>query len=139
VADLSLRDDRASRRAADRLAEGLRESGAGNVDAGVYRDADGKRVTIAVTTGFRFHPQSDVESEVDRLVEKYDLRDVSRFDAGEPGVHERCGVGRAGGGVVVACAWADHGSLATVLMTRRSVADGAELTGVLRSAVLTRG
>jgi hypothetical protein len=39
----------------------------------------------------------------------------------------------------VVCAWADHGSLATVVLTRRSVADSAELTETFRSAVLTRG
>jgi hypothetical protein len=54
-------------------------------------------------------------------------------------VHERCGVGKASGSSVVVCAWADHGSLATVLLTRRSVTDSAKLTGTLRSAVLTRG
>jgi hypothetical protein len=139
VADLNLRDDRASRRAAERLADGLRSAGAGDVFAGVYGDGDGKRVTIAGTTGFRLTPQSDVEAEVDRLAAAYDLRDVAPFDVGEPGVHERCGIGRSGGSSVVVCAWADHGSLATLLMTRRSVTDSAELTGILRSAVLTRG
>ena len=54
-------------------------------------------------------------------------------------MHERCGVGRSGGKAVVVCAWADHGSLATVLLTRRSVEESADLTGVLRNAVLTRG
>jgi hypothetical protein len=138
VADLDLRSDRASRRAADRLADGLRATGASNVFAGVYGDRNGKRVTIAGTTGFRLTPEADVEAEVDRLAAAYDVRDVAPFDAGETGVHERCGVGRASGGTVVVCAWADHGSLATVLTTRRSVADSAELTGLLRSAVLTR-
>jgi hypothetical protein len=40
---------------------------------------------------------------------------------------------------VVVCAWADHGSLGTVLLTRRNVTESAKLVGVLRSAVLTRG
>jgi hypothetical protein len=48
-------------------------------------------------------------------------------------------VGRLSGTSVVLCAWADHGSLAIVVLTRRSVPDSAELTSTLRSAVLTRG
>ena len=139
VADLSLRSDGASRRTAERLADGLRADGASNVFAGVYGDRNGKRVTIAGTTGFRLTPQADVEAEVERLVSAYDVRDVTPYDAGESGLHERCGIGRANGGTVVVCAWADHGSLATVLTTRRSVDDSAELTAMLRSAVLTRG
>ena len=84
-------------------------------------------------------PEADVEAEIARLTAEYDITDVESFDLGETGAHERCGVGRADGKAVVVCAWADHGSLATVLLTRRSVADSAELAGVLRSAVLTPG
>jgi hypothetical protein len=136
VADLDLRDDGASRRAADRLAEQL---GDANAFAGIYADGNGKRVTIFGTTGLRLTPKADVEAAVQHLADEYEIRDVRSFDVGEPGVHERCGVGRASGTSVVVCAWADHGSLATVLLTRRSVGDSAELTGYLRSAVLTHG
>jgi hypothetical protein len=136
VADLQLRDDAASRRAAERLS---RELGSPEAFAGVYADGNGKRVTIFGVTGLRLTPEQDVEAQIAHLTAEYDIRDVERFDVGEPGVHERCGVGRAGKSSVVVCAWADHGSLATVLLTRRSVADSAELTGIIRSAVLTRG
>ena len=40
---------------------------------------------------------------------------------------------------IVLCAWADHGSMATVLLTRRSIKESADLVGRLRSAVLTPG
>jgi len=40
---------------------------------------------------------------------------------------------------VVVCAWADHGSMATVLLTRRSIEESADLVSRLRSAVLTPG
>ena len=136
VSDLDLRDDRASRRAAERLAAELNDADA---FAGVYSDGNGKRVTIFGTTGLRLTPEQDVQAQIDRLTTEYDIRDVEPFDLGESGVHERCGVGRTSGSTVVVCAWADHGSLATVVLTRRSVADSAELTGVLRSAVLVRG
>jgi hypothetical protein len=136
VADLNLRDDAASRRAAERLS---RDLGSGDAFAGVYADGNGKRVTVFGVTGLRLAPEQDVDAQIARLTTEYDIRDVQRFDLGEPGLHERCGVGRAGGTSVVVCAWADHGSLATVLLTRRSVADSAELTGILRSAVLTHG
>ena len=140
VADLSLRDDASSKRAAERLSEQLRDSNlAGQeVFAGVYSDGNGKRVTIFGTTGLRLTPKQDVEAELSHLASDYGITDVESYDLGETGAHERCGVGRSGGSAVVVCAWADHGSLATVLLTRRNVSESAELVGVLRTAVLTR-
>jgi hypothetical protein len=141
VADLSRRDDDVSRRAAERLAQQLKQGNAGadQVFAGVYGDGYGKRVTIFGTTGFRLTPGVDVRNELNRLARQYDIRNVVPFDLGEAGAHERCGIGDAAGTSLVVCAWADHGSLATVLLTRRSVADSAQLTGILRSAVLSYG
>ncbi|MGW4944536.1 hypothetical protein ACWEOZ_23430 [Actinoplanes sp. NPDC004185] len=141
VADLALRDDGASRRAVEKLSEQLSGTSLvqGDVFAGVYADGDGKRVTMFGTTGLRLTPESDVEAEITHLSSEYAIKDIQSYDLGETGVHERCGVGRSGGKAVVVCAWADHGSLATVLMTRRSVEESADLTGVLRNAVLTRG
>jgi hypothetical protein len=139
VADLSLRDDSASRRAVARLTHDLTDANAqaDQIFAGVYGDGSGKRVTIFGTTGFRLTPGSDVEAELDHLNGDYDLRDIATYDLGEPGAHERCGVGDTGGTSVVVCSWADHGSLATVITTRRSAADSAALTAILRNAVLT--
>ena len=140
VGDLSLRDDSASRRAAARLKQQLRDAKAsGEPFAGVYADGNGKRVTIFGTTGLRVTPQADVEAEVRRLADQFSLRDVQPFDLGETGAHERCGIGTVDGGSVVVCGWADHGSLGTVVANRRSVSDSAELTGIMRSAVLTHG
>jgi hypothetical protein len=136
VADLNLRDDRAARRAADALAAELNDASA---FAGVYSDGNGKRVTVFGVTGLRLTPEQDVQAQIEHLRTEYDLRDVQPYDLGVTGVHERCGVGRRDGSAVVVCAWADHGSLATVLLTRRNVSDSAELTGVLRSAVLRPG
>ena len=136
VADLTLRDDDASRRAADRLAG---ELGGGGTFAGVYRDPNGKRVTVFGTTGIRITPKSDLSAQIDRIGDDYDLSDLRSFDLGEIGAHERCGVGRAKGDSLVVCAWADHGSLATVLLTRRSVDDSAHLTARLRDSLLRRG
>jgi hypothetical protein len=138
VADLSLRDDSASRRAVARLTHDLTDAKADQVFAGVYGDGNGKRVTVFGTTGFRLTPGSDVKAELDHLTSDYDLRDIATYEVGEPGAHERCGVGDTGGTSVVVCSWADHGSLATVVTTRRSAADSAALTAILRNAVLTR-
>jgi hypothetical protein len=141
VADLNLRDDSASRRAVEKLTQDLRDtnSSVDDVFAGIYSDGSGKRVTIFGTTGLRLTPRSDIDAELQHLTSQYDIRDVQPYDLGEQGAHERCGVGDASGTSVVVCAWADHGSLATVLLTRRSVADSAQLVGMLRTAVLTRG
>ena len=141
LADLDLRDDGASRRSVERLSEQLAGSSLvqGDVFSGVYADGDGKRVTVLGTTGLRLTPEADAETEINRLSDEYDIKESGSYDLGETGVHERCGVGRASGKAVVVCVWADHGSLATVLLTRRSVEESADLTGVVRSAVLSRG
>ncbi|MFC3386876.1 hypothetical protein ACFOHP_33705, partial [Couchioplanes caeruleus subsp. azureus] len=141
VADLDLREDAAGRRATERLAEqagGTSLISSGDPFAGVYADGNGKRVTVFGATGLRLTPESDVEAELTHLSDTYRIEDVQAFDLGEAGVHERCGVGRDARGTVVVCAWADHGSLATVLLTRRSVDESAELTGTLRQAILVR-
>ncbi|MFF5292955.1 hypothetical protein [Paractinoplanes globisporus] len=139
--DLSLRDDSASKRAADRLAQDLKAAKArdGKPFAGVYGDSRGKRVTIFGVTGWRFTPKGDVRAQLDRLADDFNLSGVTSFNLGETGAHESCGVGRADGNAVVVCAWADHGSMATVLLTRRNIKDSADLVGRLRSAVLTPG
>jgi hypothetical protein len=139
--DLNRRNDDASKEAADRLAGELRDAG-GNADdtfAAVYGDGNGKRVTVFGVTGWRLDPGHDVRTELDRLSDEFDLDDPQSFPAGQFGVHEECGVGRSDGNAVVVCAWADHGSLATVLLTRRSLKESAGLVGQLRSAVLTPG
>jgi hypothetical protein len=140
-ADLNLRDDNASRRAADRLATQLHDADSrdGTPFAGVYADGRGKRVTVFGVTGFRVRPKSDVQAQLNRLADDLDLTGVESFNLDETGAHESCGTGRLDGTAVVVCAWADHGSLATVLLTRRSVSDSAELVSRLRSEVLTPG
>ncbi|MGX6605059.1 hypothetical protein ACWKSP_23435 [Micromonosporaceae bacterium Da 78-11] len=141
-ADLNRRDDGTSKKAADRLAQQLRDTDAAadDVFAAVYADGRGKRVTVFGVTGWRFTPGSDARAQLDRLTDEFDLSDVQEYSLGEAGAHEQCGTGRTDDGTsVVVCAWADHGSLATVLLTRRSVTDSAELVARLRNAVLTPG
>jgi hypothetical protein len=138
IGDLDLLDDAAKQRAVDRLSQDLQGTVVlGSTPfAGVYTDNAGKRVTIFGTTGLRLTPQSDVEAELGHLTEEFGIRDVQAYDLGITGVHERCGVGRSGDDTLVVCAWADRGSLATVLFTRRSAQESAQLTGEVRSAVL---
>ncbi|NMO57239.1 hypothetical protein HH310_39460 [Actinoplanes sp. TBRC 11911] len=138
-ADLQRQDDDESTQAAERLAEELRGPNASTrgVFTGVYGDELGKQVTVFGVTGFRLAPATDVRTQLNRVADAVDLTDVEPFDLGEPGAHERCGVGRVDDTSTVVCAWADHGSLATVLLTRRSVDDSAALVAQLRSTVLT--
>ena len=140
VADLHLRDDASSNRTAERLTQSLHDAGvaADEVFAGVYGDDDGKRVAVFGTTGFRWSPRDDVEAEIQRLAARYHLKDIEPYDLGETGAHERCGVGRSDGTSVVVCSWADHGSLGSAVLTRRSVSDSADVVGLLREAVLSR-
>jgi len=139
--DLTKRNDDTSKEAAARLAQEMRDAGGrpGDTFAGIYGDGNGKRVTVFGVTGWRLDPGHDVHSELNRLSGEFHLGDVRSFDAGEFGVHEECGVGRSDGNAIVVCAWADHGSLATVLLTRRSLDESAQLVERLRGAVLTPG
>jgi hypothetical protein len=107
--------------------------------AGEYGDSRGKRVTVFGVTGFRLTPGTDVDAQLQDVADEYGISEVRSFDMNESGAHESCGVGREGGASVVVCAWADHGSMATVLLTRRSVEDSAALVARLREAVLTKG
>ncbi|BBH66535.1 hypothetical protein ACTI_32200 [Actinoplanes sp. OR16] len=135
--DLVLRETESAKRAVERLAEQLQDSGSSaNAFAGVYADGDGKRVTLFGATGFRLTPGADVTAQLDRLSGELNLTDVSDYDTGEFGVHEQCGTGRLDGTAVVACSWADHGSLATALLTRRSLDESAALVAQLRDEVL---
>ncbi len=136
--DLSLRDTAAGQRAAEKLAEQLSGVGAAaDTFAGIYADGRGKRVTVFGVTGLRLTPGSDVAAQLSRLSGTLNLTDIRDFDTGVFGVHQQCGTGRLDGTSVVACTWADHGSLATVLLTRRNMDESADLVTRLRSTVLT--
>lgn len=141
AADLTLRDDSGNGRAAQRLKQDTRAAHllAEHVFAGVYADSTGKKVILFGTTGFRFSPDSDLDKELTRLTETYSLTDVTPIDTGVRGEYQRCGTGRMEGTPVVVCTWADHGSLATGLFTRRSRDDSARLLGQLRATIVRRG
>ncbi|AEV82265.1 Putative DNA helicase ino80 [Actinoplanes sp. SE50] len=138
VGDLRLRADPASTKAVDRLADQLRSAGVdGSAFAGVYGDGNGKRVTVYGVTGWRFTPQSDALGQLARIAGDAELSDVADYPLDEPGAFESCGTGRLGGTSTVICTWADHGSMATVLLTRRSPEESAALVARLRGAVLS--
>ncbi|MFD0742222.1 hypothetical protein ACFQ1L_10505 [Phytohabitans flavus] len=141
ISDLSLRDDAASKRVVTQLKTDLRGAHvlAEDTFAGVYSDGAGKRVMLFGTTGFRFSPESDLEKEITRLTERYGLRQVESIDTGTRGEYLRCGVGKEGQATVAVCGWADHGSLATGVFTRRSVDDSATLMERLRGTIVSRG
>ncbi|ASW57916.1 hypothetical protein CIK06_22175 [Plantactinospora sp. KBS50] len=141
VADLTLRDDAASRRASQRLEQDMRlaHTFAEQTFAGVYSAPGGKLVTVFGATGFRFNPDQDVVAEVNRLTDTYGLTEITVVPTDQRGEYRRCGVGRVGGTSVVLCTWADHGSLGTGLFTGRSVPDSADLLDRLRAAIVTRG
>lgn len=140
VADLRLRDDSATKRTTDRLEAELRTAHwlAEDTFAGVYADRAGKKVTVFGTTGFRFSPESDLQTEMTRLTERYRLQDLETVDTGTRGEYLSCGVGKEGNATVAVCGWADHGSLATAVFTRRSASDSAGLLEELREAIVSR-
>ena len=140
VADLSLLDEQASARTTERLKQNLGTAHwlADDRFAGVYADQNDKRVTVFGVTGFRLSPDSDVDAEIKRLTDEYQLTGVQSIETGTRGEYRSCGTGRAGGTAVVVCIWGDHGSLGTGLFTRRSVPDSANLLAQLRASIVIR-
>ncbi|SCF47090.1 hypothetical protein [Micromonospora mirobrigensis] len=136
---LSLRDDPASRAAADELEAEVRASQLLSEDtfAGVYTTTDGKRVTLFGGTGIRFTPETDADDELTRLTERYALAPAVPVETGVRGRYERCAVGREDGAAVVVCTSVDHGSIATAVFTRLSLDDSAALLDRLRQRVVT--
>ena len=141
VADLRLREDAGSEKAAEELANEMLGAHllAEEAFAGIYRTGGGKQVTIFGSTGFRFTPESDADEEIARLTDRYRITDVRELETGERGAHLRCGTGRDAGQSVVVCTWADHGSLGTGLFTQLSVEDSARLLARFREQLIVRG
>ncbi|MEW1586045.1 hypothetical protein AB0283_11410 [Micromonospora vinacea] len=138
VDDLSLRQDDRSAETARQLEGEVRKEHwlAEDTFAGVYSTTSGKRVTVSGGTGFRLSPESDAEGEISRLTERYALSAPESVDTGVRGRHERCAVGSADGSDVVVCTSVDHGSIATGVFTRLSVADSASLLATLRAQIV---
>lgn len=138
VDDLSLRQDKRSEDAARQLEGEVRQEHwlAEDTFAGVYSTSGGKQVTLFGGTGFRLSPESDAEAEISRLTERYALKAAESVDTGVRGRHERCAVGQADGSDVVVCTSVDHGSIATGVFTRLSVADSAALLNTLRTQIV---
>ncbi len=138
VDDLSLRQDDRSTQTAKKLENEVRKEHwlAEDTFAGVYTTTSGKRVTVFGGTGLRLSPESDAEAEISRLTQRYALDAPESVDTGVRGRHERCAVGRADGSDVVVCTSVDHGSIATGVFTRLSVADSAALLATLRAQIV---
>jgi hypothetical protein len=139
--DLHKREDQTSVQVATQLKQQVVTDNLllGDGFAGVYSDPNGKLVTIFGTTGFRWNPQQDLDTEMARLTSKYALNGITSIETGVRGEYQRCGVGQAGRTDVVVCAWADHGSLGTAVFTRLSVQDSADLLARLRTEIISRG
>ncbi|AVT33272.1 hypothetical protein C6361_31820 [Plantactinospora sp. BC1] len=141
VLDLRLLDNASGRQTAEQLkqeVQGRNWFNGGEAFAGVYRASNGKRVVIFGSTGFRLSPESAVQEEVTRLQDEYGVASVESVPTGVRGEYRSCGTGRADGDEVVVCTWADHGSLATALFTRLSIADSSELLTTLRENIIER-
>ena len=140
VGALTLRDDAASKRAAERLKGDMRGAYllAENTFAGLFVDGDNKRATVYGTTGFHLSPDSDVAAEISRVTGTYKLHDVQTVAGTERDEHRRCGVGTDNGAEVVVCSWVDHGSLGTGVFTRLDVDDSNARLSALRDTIVTR-
>ncbi|GAA3782597.1 hypothetical protein GCM10022225_83620 [Plantactinospora mayteni] len=141
ILDLRLLDNPAGRQTAEQLKQEVQARNwfsGGEAFAGVYQASNGKRVVIFGSTGFRFSPESAVQEEVTRLQDEYAVTSVESVPTGVRGEYRSCGTGRFDGDKVVVCTWADHGSSATALFTRLSIADSSELLSTLRDNIIVR-
>ncbi|MFY1687313.1 hypothetical protein [Plantactinospora sp. WMMB782] len=141
VLDLRLLDNADGRQTAEQLKQEVRARNwlsGGEAFAGVYRASNGKRVVIFGSTGFQLSPESAVQDELTRLQDEYAVTSVEPVPTGVRGEYRSCGTGTVNGDEVVICTWADHGSLATALFTRLSIADSSELLSTLRDNIIVR-
>jgi hypothetical protein len=102
----------------------------------LYTDKQRRATTVLLTTRFVQNPQRDLANRFDTLSNRLKLGDVVDVDPGPSGGYERCA--RSGRDASV-CGWADHGSLAIVVFSGRSVDDAAGLLTTIRGAVIKRG
>lgn len=141
ISDLRRHDDAGSKRMIQQLkGEMWKEHPlADDTFAGVYRTDDGKLVTIFGATGFRLSPDKDLDTELAWLTPRFHLADPRSINTNVRGEYVTCGTGRDRGTSLVACTWADHGSIGTALFTRLSVPDSADLLAHLRATIISRG
>lgn len=141
IADLSLRQDDASERTANRLRAATRTEYAlaESTFAAIYADGRGKRVTVFGATGLHFDLDGDVTHEINRLTDRYGLTEIQSVPGDGRGEQRRCGVGDDDGKGVVVCSWADHGSVGSGVFTRLNVEDSSRLLSTVRGSILTRG
>jgi len=140
VGDLRLREDAASKAAAEKLKLEVRGDNwlAQDTFAALFTDGNGKRATVYGRTGVQWSLDSAVVEEINRVSGRYGLSDIQPVDGTLRDEQRRCGVGREDGVSVVVCSWADHGSVGTGVFTRLDVADSNNRLTLLRDTLVTR-
>jgi len=106
----------------------------------LYAEANNRerQVTLFGTTRRISAPADELNTTMQQLVGDLRLTRVRAFEAGSMGGEQRCGPGQLDGRAIIACGWADHGSIAVGLFTGRTEADGAALLQTVRASVLRR-
>jgi hypothetical protein len=143
AAGLARLDDADSRRIETQLKLKLRSQQllAESVFAGRYGPRDGEGgepVTLFGTTGLHLSPDKDLDAALSDFAGQFALTGLHAVPAGDLGGFQRCGTGQLDGTALVACGWADHGSLGIGLFPRRDPDQSAQLLRELRSAVTHR-
>lgn len=107
--------------------------------AAVYAEPEtgDNRVVLFGATRFVLDPGGDLTRGLPRLT-RLTFTSVRTLDAGPLGGELQCGTARDGGANVVACGWADHGSVAVAVFPGRSVEDSAQTLRALRAATTSR-
>jgi hypothetical protein len=98
-----------------------------------------RQVTLFGVTRLVSVPARELDAAMQRLSVDLQLKSVREFPAGSLGGEQRCGAGRLDNRVIIACGWADHGSIAIGVFSGRTEADGASLLRTVRANVLHRG
>jgi hypothetical protein len=104
----------------------------------LWTDTRQRGVTLAVTTRFVNHPDSDLADRFADLTQSLKLTGVQEIDPGALGGYERCATGTSAGRTATVCGWADHGSLAVGVFAGRNVSEAAGLLNTIRATVVKR-
>ena len=141
VPGLTKIEDSTAKRNADRLRKSIDSDHLDEADfTAVYQDVDNRqqRVTVFGATRFIVDPERDLDASLRKLTADLQLKDVREVDEGPFGGHQRCGTGRLAEQAISVCAWADHGSIAVALFTRRTLEESGPMLHNIRGSLIQR-
>lgn len=106
----------------------------------IYVDTSSSNLLVTAFGLTRFIRSTDttVDNALATLSDDLSLTGLHTVDSGTLGGEARCGSGTVESQSIIACSWADHGSLGVVMFTNREESDCVTVLARVRRAVIRR-